>query len=49
MGVVVGLGFGVGVLLVWSAFAVPLAPRTRNTRSGPAVSTRCWPAPVSAG
>lgn len=28
MGVVVGLGFGVGMLLIWSAFAVPVPPRS---------------------
>ena len=33
MGVLVGLGVGVGLLLVWSAFAVPhRAPRVRRTR-----------------
>jgi tight adherence protein B len=34
MGVLVGLGVGVGVLLVWSAFAVPRRPpRVRRVRS----------------
>lgn len=35
MGVLVGLGVGVGLLLVWSAFAVPRPPRgVRSGRSG---------------
>ncbi|MCW2759379.1 MAG: type secretion system protein [Nocardioidaceae bacterium] len=33
MGVVVGLGLGVGLLLIWSAFAVPTLSRTRRTGS----------------
>ena len=34
MGVLVGLGAGIGLLLVWSAFAVPRRPaRVRRTRS----------------
>jgi tight adherence protein B len=32
MGALVGLGLGVGLLLVWSAFALPRAPRTRERR-----------------
>ncbi len=32
MGVLVGLGVGVGLLLVWSAFTVPRVPRARRTR-----------------
>ena len=32
MGVLVGLGVGIGLLLVWSAFAVPRRPpRVRRT------------------
>lgn len=34
MGALVGLGVGVGLLLVWSAFFVPLAPRRVVRRSG---------------
>ena len=33
MGALVGLGFGIGVLLVWSAFSVPVQPR-RESRAG---------------
>lgn len=32
MGALIGLGTGVGLLLVWSAFAVPLRPRTESER-----------------
>ena len=32
MGALVGLGVGVGLLLVWSAFAVPRVPRIRRAR-----------------
>lgn len=32
MGALIGLGVGVGLLLVWSAFAVPLRPRTEQER-----------------
>ncbi|MXG88458.1 type II secretion system F family protein [Nocardioides flavescens] len=32
MGALTGLGTGVGLLLVWSAFAVPLRPRTESER-----------------
>ncbi len=32
MGVLVGLGVGVGLLLMWSAFTVPRVPRVRRTR-----------------
>ena len=35
MGAVVGLGLGIGLLLVWSAFAVPRQPRTAPRRPGP--------------
>ncbi|RLV49849.1 type II secretion system protein F [Nocardioides mangrovicus] len=36
MGVVVGLGIGIGLLLVWSAFLVPRAPRRKGPgRIGP--------------
>lgn len=31
MGALVGLGVGVGLLLIWSAFAVPRSPRRRRT------------------
>ncbi|MDQ6933892.1 MAG: type II secretion system F family protein [Actinomycetota bacterium] len=34
MGVLVGLGVGAGLLLIWSAFAVPLRPRSQERRSG---------------
>lgn len=34
MGVLVGLGFGVGALLVWSAFALPRATREEATGPG---------------
>jgi tight adherence protein B len=33
MGALVGLGTGVGLLLVWSAFTVPRTPRARRDRS----------------
>ena len=42
MGVLVGLGVGVGLLLVWSAFTVPRVPRVRRTRRRTGSS---WPAP----
>ncbi len=32
MGAIVGLGFGLGLLLIWSAFAVPRTSRARSTR-----------------
>jgi tight adherence protein B len=32
MGVLVGLGVGMGLLLIWSAFTVPRVPRVRRTR-----------------
>ena len=32
MGAVVGLGFGLGILLIWSTFAVPRTSRSRSTR-----------------
>ena len=35
MGALVGLGVGVGLLLIWSAFFLPLTPRVRDTRPGP--------------
>ncbi|TIC81975.1 type II secretion system protein F [Nocardioides sp. GY 10127] len=38
MGALVGLGVGLGLLLVWSAFAVPRRPRTR--RDGPGRTAR---------
>jgi tight adherence protein B len=34
MGALVGLGVGVGLLVVWSAFATPRTPRTSGNRSG---------------
>lgn len=34
MGALVGLGVGVGLLLVWSAFFLPRQPRTRTPRPG---------------
>jgi tight adherence protein B len=34
MGAVIGLGVGIGLLLVWSAFFLPRAPRRRATRPG---------------
>jgi tight adherence protein B len=34
MGALIGLGVGVGLLLVWSAFATPRAPRRPRDRSG---------------
>jgi tight adherence protein B len=34
MGALVGLGLGVGLLLVWSAFTMPRRPRVRSERSG---------------
>jgi tight adherence protein B len=34
MGALVGLGVGVGLLVVWSAFATPRTPRTSRNRSG---------------
>ena len=33
MGALVGLGVGVGLLLVWSAFALPRQPRTSTPSS----------------
>lgn len=33
MGALVGLGFGLGLLLIWSAFALPSQPRTRSRQS----------------
>lgn len=35
MGVLVGLGAGVGLLLIWSAFALPRAPREPTRTAGP--------------
>jgi len=32
VGALVGLGFGVGLLLIWSAYAVPRTPRVRSGR-----------------
>ena len=34
MGALIGLGVGVGLLLVWSAFAIPRVPRSSRDRSG---------------
>ncbi|HCB02849.1 MAG TPA: type II secretion system protein F [Nocardioides bacterium] len=34
MGALVGLGFGIGLVLVWSAFFVPVRPRRRARRDG---------------
>jgi tight adherence protein B len=34
MGVLVGLGVGIGLMLVWSAFALPRAPRAEPTGRG---------------
>ena len=34
MGALVGLGVGIGLLLIWSAYAVPLAPRRVARRPG---------------
>jgi tight adherence protein B len=34
MGALVGLGVGIGLLLIWSAFCVPLAPRRVTRRPG---------------
>jgi len=34
MGALVGLGFGLGVLLIWSAFATPRAPRRESPGPG---------------
>ncbi|KAA1424327.1 type II secretion system F family protein [Nocardioides antri] len=34
MGALVGLGFGLGALLIWSAFATPRAPRPAATTPG---------------
>ncbi len=34
MGALVGLGVGVGLLLIWSAFVVPRTPRRPGSRSG---------------
>ena len=34
MGALVGLGVGVGLLLVWSAFTMPRTPRAPRDRSG---------------
>src|SRR5690606_17244330 len=34
MGALVGLGFGTGALLVWSAFFLPRDPRTRSRSAG---------------
>ena len=34
MGALVGLGFGLGLLLIWSAFAAPWTPRPTTTASG---------------
>lgn len=34
MGAVIGLGVGVGLLLVWSAFFLPRQPRARRDRAG---------------
>lgn len=34
MGALVGLGFGLGLLLIWSAFFVPRTPRPTTTASG---------------
>ena len=46
MGALVGLGVGVGLLLVWSAFALPRTPRARAARRHAADS--CSRAPGSA-
>ena len=35
MGALVGLGVGIGLLLVWSAFFVPRRPRRTSSESGP--------------
>ena len=35
MGALVGLGLGIGLLLIWSAFALPRRPRAPRTTSGP--------------
>ncbi len=35
MGALVGLGLGIGLLLMWSAFALPRRPREPRTTSGP--------------
>ena len=34
MGALVGLGVGIGLLLVWSAFFLPRTPRERSASSG---------------
>ncbi|MDZ5623328.1 type II secretion system F family protein [Nocardioides sp. HM23] len=34
MGALVGLGFGLGALLIWSAFATPRAPRPETRKAG---------------
>jgi tight adherence protein B len=34
MGALIGLGVGVGLLLVWSAFAIPRGPRSPRDRTG---------------
>jgi len=34
MGALVGLGVGIGLLLVWSAFAMPRTPRPPRDRTG---------------
>jgi tight adherence protein B len=35
VGAVVGLGIGIGLLLIWSAFAAPRRPRRHTPRTGP--------------
>ncbi len=34
MGALVGLGFGIGALLIWSAFFLPRQPKGRDPRGG---------------
>ncbi|HET7194009.1 MAG TPA: type II secretion system protein F, partial [Nocardioides sp.] len=34
MGALIGLGIGIGLTLIWSAFFVPRSPRTRTRRAG---------------
>ena len=47
MGALLGLGTGIGVLLIWSAFALPRAPRPRRDR--PTASARLVATCVLAG
>ncbi len=45
MGALVGLGVGIGLLLIWSAFVLPVVPASGPGRRGGC--DRCSIAPVS--